>query len=324
MSDDAISAIAAKIDNIGQPEQEQPVEAQQPEEEVTELTADDTHQEATPNEGQEATEADIKNIASLAEAIEVEPEYIYGMEVPMGEGQPPVKLGELKDQYQNAIRDKTQLEQQLQQQREQLQQAEQGVNASQQLSQAEINAQAHIVALQQQWDKTNWQELETNDPGSAALYQNKLRQAHQDAQAQLNQATQQRQQYKQQNLVNEEHKLLDMVPEWKDPTVRKQEQDELKEYLLSQGVNAQQVAGISDALTVKLTRKLMLLEKQAAAGAAAVKKVHQAPKVLRGSGRFQKSNRPDVAKLRENVQNASPGQRSKTETEAVKQILGLK
>ena len=40
-------------------------------------------------------EGEVKNLSQLAEAIEVDNEFLYGIEIPMGDGQEPIALGEL-------------------------------------------------------------------------------------------------------------------------------------------------------------------------------------------------------------------------------------
>ena len=178
----------------------------------------------------------------------------------------------------------------LAQERAQLQQAAQAVMAERQQHQAQLAqvTQALGVQLQEQ-SRIDWQELLENNP------QEYLKQRHlfeqrqaalqvaQRAQQQAHaQAQQEQAQQSQQRLQSEHQALLDKLPEWKDADKAKAEQTKVRDYLLAQGFNDNEVGNVADHRAVLLARKAMLFDELQAKAAANAEKVKNlpAPKAL--------------------------------------------
>ncbi|WP_288082243.1 hypothetical protein [Pseudomonas sp.] len=148
-------------------------------------------------------------------------------------------------------------------------------------------------ALAEQNQSVNWQQLLETDPQQylqqkhlweqrqAALQQTYAQQQHL---ASIHQAEQQ--QRFQSHLQAQQQELLAKLPEWKDESKAKAEKVALREYLLSQGYDAQSVSNVADAKAVLLARKAMLYDQMISKAQVATKKVATLPsKVERpGSG----------------------------------------
>ncbi|WP_343735332.1 hypothetical protein [Acidovorax sp.] len=148
-------------------------------------------------------------------------------------------------------------------------------------------------ALAEQNQSVNWQQLLETDPQQylqqkhlweqrqAALQQTYAQQQHL---ASIHQAEQH--QRFQSHLQAQQQELLAKLPEWKDESKAKAEKVALREYLLSQGYDAQSVSNVADAKAVLLARKAMLYDQMISKAQVATKKVATLPsKVERpGSG----------------------------------------
>lgn len=313
---DPLKEIAALID--GQSEEvveEETVEAVELVSEEQDAVETEAAGEATEDQGD-----DIKTLGQLAEAIEVDAEYLYGIEIGMGAGQDSIPLGKLKDAYKEAVTDKQALEQQLQAQTEQLKTAQTGVSQNQALSNDMIEVKSQLAQINQQFNEVDWAEYEKQDPGAAALARQKFQEAFGQAQRQMGQLSQVQQQGRQESMREGAGKLLDAIPEWKDAEVREKERSEIKSMLMSAGYPAQAIVLEADPVATILARELIQLRAEKQTAQAAVEKVHSAPKVLKGRGKFAEKSGQKSAELKAKFKQT--GKRT-DELSAVKSILGM-
>lgn len=315
--------ITTEIDAVNNP-----VEEEIPNTELDESleTVDENQEEVEEVNSEEVREeVEIRTLAELSEQIEVEPDYIYSLEIGMGAGNDPVKLGDLKDKYQQKLQQESLWLKEKEALTQQVQQTQHMQSTAQQISKDMQTALSTKLALEQQYNSTNWKELEETDPGQAALYQQKLQAAHGQVMAQYQQAEIQHQQVMQQAqqnaLVQANQKLLQDIPEWNDATVRQTEVGDLTNTAKQFGFTDQDMSGISDPRVVMLLRRLTQLEKQAKISSEAVKRVQKAPKVLKGAGRkAPKVNNAD--QLIKKAKNAPRSVKRNAELDAVRAILG--
>lgn len=160
--------------------------------------------------------------------------------------------------------------------------------------QREQYAQA-LQSLQAQLDSAGeqpqeyWDNLYTEDP----MEYMRQREAYRDRkeatekvkaeQARLQQEQQQElMQQHQANLAQQQEKLLEALPEWKDPEVAQKEKSEIISYAQRVlGFSEQEVSNIADARGVLAIRKAYLYDELMAKKPAAQKKVKKAPKVTK-------------------------------------------
>ena len=84
------------------------------------------------------------------------------------------------------------------------------------------------------------------------------------------------------NLSQQQEKLLEALPEWKDPEVAQKEKQEIVSYAQrTLGFSEQEVSNIADARGVLAIRKAYLYDQLMAQKPAAQKKVKKAPKVTK-------------------------------------------
>lgn len=124
-------------------------------------------------------------------------------------------------------------------------------------------------------------------------FQQRLQQA-QTAQAYLQQQqTVEQQQYEAQRLAEEEKRLLDVLPEWKDQKVLERDQKELLSYLKGLGYNDQDIQGLnrSRASNIRIAVNAMRYEKLLAQAKSSAKRVENLP---------ARTERPGVASVQSN------------------------
>ena len=147
-------------------------------------------------------------------------------------------------------------------------------------------------ALQEQSKAVNWEQLLQTDPveylkqqhlaqsRQAALQQNYAEQQRVNAQIQAERET-----AHSRHLQQQQETLLAKLPEWKDEAKAKADKTAIRDYLSSQGFEADELAQVSDARSVILARKAMLYDQIVSKAQAAAKKVSTLPnKVERPGG----------------------------------------
>ena len=266
----------------------------------TEETVEESQEaEATmPEDDEESESVSIADLNELATAIEVEPEFLYNIKVPMADGMEPISLSELKDGYTQFKRGTTADLEALEEERAKFAEfREEQLNAIKQqaqLPQEIMAAQAKAIAIAQQYNSVNWDELEKQDPGKAALEQQKMATAYQTATGEYQQALgkfqeQQTQEY-QENLTQENAKLVKVIPEWNDGSVRTREQEEMRTFLKNYGYTDNEISGIADHRALKLARDLWRLKSQQTTAQQKLKKIAKIPKRVK-AGTVTKAER---------------------------------
>jgi len=299
------------------------------EEVVVEETQDevvDTTEDVEMDDGTEVEEVveetaeelmieDITTLNALSSATGMEMSEIYDVEIGMGDNQEPIKLGKLKDEYQLSVRDNRQLLVELQQAQTQGQQSQQIAGEIQQ-------AQQELYQVQKEYNDIDWERYENEQPGEAALSRQKFMEANQQAQYKVQQAQGYVDQQAQQSLQQSAGRLLELIPEWKDETTRKTEQNNIRGALITAGYTEQMLQHAQDPIAISLVRELLQLRAEKAGAGDAVKQVRKAPRVLRrANGQFAGNKDKNVTQLTQKAR--ASGQRS-DELAATKAILGIK
>ena len=138
------------------------------------------------------------------------------------------------------------------------------------VTQGEALVNTLAAEFQREFQGVNWSELAANDP---AAYVQK-RHAFDERQRTLALAVGQLQNAKaqqsaisaeetQQRLIEEQRKLIEKVPDWKDAKKAAAESAELREYLTGLGYEPEEVNGVTDHRAVLLARKAMLYDRMA-------------------------------------------------------------
>jgi hypothetical protein len=151
--------------------------------------------------------------------------------------------------------------------------------------------QAQLEGALNEQSRIDWNSLIETDPveylkqqhlaqqRQAAYQQNITQQQQLQAQLQAEQ-TDRMTRY----LIEQQQELLAKLPDWKDEAKAKAEKTALKEYIVTQGFDAQSVNNISDAKVVLMARKAMLYDQMISKAQVAAKKVSQLPQRVERSG----------------------------------------
>jgi len=265
-TDQAASLFAEMLD----PEREQP-------EQQAEGAEPAAPTEETPAEPQEAEQQDEPTYTVTIDGKEVE-----------------VPLSELKNGYQRQS-DYT---------RKTMEAAELRKQAEAETMRAHQERQAYAANLQrmqvqlegalQEQQQIDWQKLLESDPVEYLKQQHLFQQrqaAYQQNLAHQNQlmamAKAEQEQAHQRHLANQYETLLNKLPEWKDEKKLTAEKTALREYLVQEGFDTNEVSSISDARAVVLARKAMLYDQMISKASAAAKKVQNLPTKMERSGTGQ-------------------------------------
>ena len=150
---------------------------------------------------------------------------------------------------------------------------------------------ATVKALESQlaqYQKVDWVSLASNDPLEYPKHRaqyDTLVSAYQQAVGQFQQkagALTQRQQELRAEVIRAEYpKLLEKIPEWKDPAKYEQGAKEVRAYLLAEGAEPEAVDGLTDAVAVAIARKAMMYDRLVKSKIEKVKLARTAPPVTR-------------------------------------------
>ena len=286
--------------------------------EASEQVEDDTAEaQAEDDAGEPEGAPESYSVSSLAEAIGWEPGELYEVEVPLDNGQ-TVKLGELKNEHQNTLRE-------YEQTKAKLAEVEGSVGglagAGQQVSEEVMHAMSAREALIMQYQQVDWAQQEQADPGNAALLKQKYQSAYAQAEQAVQAAQQKEQHLRQEGLQVAYNKMLEMVPEWKDESVRSADHEQIRGLMREYGYDDGTIGAVSDPRALKLFRDYSRLraEKQAAEGS--IQKVRKAPRVLKGHKAAKPVVKADAKAMRRKIDQLPAGQQRGAELEAVKKLF---
>jgi len=293
------------------------------EEEINEEVIEDVEEEETSEEVPTEETDEVLTIKELAAAIEVDPEYLYGIQIGMGEGKDAVSLGSLKDSYLDSVKENDALKSRLEEQDGAMNNFNDMSAAGQNVSQELVLAFSEMDAIKKQFENTNWAEIEADDAGEAALLRQKFNEAFQQAEGKAQQAQSNQQHYQQQNMQRAATRTLELIPEWQDKAVRSADQQAIQTRMQEAGYAPEVIQSISDPIAISLIRKLVHLEAQAAGTAEAVQKVRKAPKALKVGGRKAPNTQKKTEALVKAAKTSNVGNRKKNELAAVKALMGM-
>ena len=281
---------------IMEPEEETPEteEAQPTEEEESQPEQEDESFE-------EESEEEVEEESEDTDERELEGEDLYAVTV-NGEEQ-TVTLDELVKGYSRQS-DYTRKTQELSEQRKGMEQYHNQWNAEIQQIQAErqqyVNALQNVVetsmGTMDQFANVDWETLKNDNPLEYITKRDEYRDTQErvrQAQFQQQQAYAAHQEESQRNhrrALNEEHgKLVAALPEWSEETTRKKLGGEIKEYALTQGYSAEEIASLLDHRSLLVLHKAMKFDK-ASSPEVVKKKVKNKPRVIRAGSPRDKSS----------------------------------
>lgn len=137
-------------------------------------------------------------------------------------------------------------------------------------------------------------------------HQNRLRAAQEERQRLANAQQQEHERALQQMLVDENRKLVERVPAWKDDTVRKAETSQMMDYAQKElGYTADELSQIYDSRLVDALQRLWRYEQTASPKSTARRKVKKAPKTVKsGARRPSKQETQQMQKARRRLKSS--------------------
>ena len=278
----------------------------EPEEETTETEeAQPTEEEESQPEEEDESfeeESEEEEVEESEDADEREPEEedLYAVTV-NGEEQ-AVTLDELVKGYSRQS-DYTRKTQELSEQRKESEALHNRWNAEIQQIQAErqqyVNSLQNVIETSMgnldQFSSVDWEALKNDNPLEYITKRDEYREAQdkvrqvQFQQQQAQQIHQQEAQRNHQRVLHEEHtKLVDILPEWREPDKRAALGKEIKEYAISQGYTPEEIASLVDHRSLLTIYKAMKFD-NASEPNIVKKKVKNKPNVIRPGSPKSKS-----------------------------------
>lgn len=158
-----------------------------------------------------------------------------------------------------------------------------------------------LPALKQQLEQQvqqepDWDALYERDPIEATKLERQWRQVKEQRQAQieaveaeqkrLNELRQSKMQAEKRRYMEEQQrKLPELIPEWKDAKRAEAEVKQIRDYLIGAGFSEQDVAKISNAQVVVMARKAMMFDKGQTVANKAKEQPRKGPKTLKAGSR---------------------------------------
>lgn len=271
------------------------------------MEAEEAEVETEAEGSEESEETPISSFSELVESQGWDPEWAKGLhlDVKINGEAGKAKLEDLINSYQiqgatearlNEAKEKTQS---LNQRQEELN--EKFAVAAEILS----DEKQTLDAEEAQLDSGN---LDKVDPAEYSAKKLKLQQRRGKLDQKIQKATRayqdtiqkneaERNQSLQAHLAQEQTRLVEAIPEWSKPGVAEKEGAEIFQYLVKQGVPAEEASNIYDHRQVVMARKAMLYDQSRTKTDVAKKKVATIPKVLKpGASRSpEKANQSKIA-----------------------------
>lgn len=300
---DEAAPLAASVEEISEETEEINEEVSEEAEETTseeetEEIQETEEQESEESESEETEEVPISTVSELLEAQEYDPEWFESLKVSVKvDGkESEVALKDLRNSYQiqqaaeSRLNEAKEIDSQAKAQHQELAEKSQALETR--FAEVSTLVEGAEKLFSEDFDKVDWNRLRRDDPAEYAAKKrdfddrkatiddlkskaSELYQQHAGEQSEVS-----REQY-QQYLQEENQRLLDRIPEWKDTETAKEEKTQLADYLMNQGFSKEDVQAASDHRLIDLARKAMLFDSNAVKTKTAMKKVAKVPKVTK-------------------------------------------
>jgi hypothetical protein len=185
-----------------------------------------------------------------------------------------------------------------------------------QIVDAAAGVKSYEAALQP-YANVDWVQLAQSDPIAYSQHRaqfDQLRDGFQQASGRLQQAfgaaQQIEQRISQQELHAQGQRVMEALPEWKDPQRMASDQGRIRKYLIAEGITDQEINTLADARMVLIARKAMLYDQ--AINAKKSKGTQTAPSALRPGAAPVRSNRQtQIVEATKQLHQAKDPQRRK-------------
>ena len=292
---DAQAAILSLMEPEGQTEDSNEVVENQSLENEGEVSEESEYEESDEDLDSDDDDAELLDDDEDYDSDEDEDSQPENFTVKVAGEEISVDLDELKNGYSRTA-DYTKKSQALAEERKQFSQDRDAVLLErQQYSQLLGALQQQLTAFDE--PAPNFDALYDEDPIEASRQERQYRQRTEQRQQKMqaiaieqqrvNDANAQEQQQQMRGLIqNEAAQLPDLIPEWKDEKVANKQREQLREYLINQGVAEEELGALVRANHIKVLRKAMLYD-QGQKRVRKAQKAGQGGKTVRSGSRQQ-------------------------------------
>ena len=327
-----ISSLLETVNNEEQKKEETP-EAVQTQEETLEVSDESQSQEGEQPESlaeeeieqsAESSEEDqgIESLNNLAEELEIEISDMYALNVNLSRGENlpdggAISLGELKTFYEkNADIDNLRAE--VNKREQDLQTRSDEISEVPQVSNELMQARAQVLAIQDQYNRTDWQGLRHTNQGEYAALQNDFRTQFDIAKNNETLASQAVETHLTETRRQQQERLFEAMPELKDETVRAQIDQQVQAYASKFGFTQKDLAKVEDS---RLMRLLITASKSEVAKTTAKEKQETKRIPVSNSPAARKSLPGRNASLKRLTEKARSTGQIKDQANAVAELL---
>ena len=258
-----IASLLAGEDNAPQKkrETEEPVEITQDENlEVSDESQPQEESLASETEEAEETQLedseDIETINNLANELDIDISDMYALNLNLGKSSNlpdggAITLGELKNFYESNV-DITELREGLTKREQDLQTRSDELSEAPQVSNELMQARAQVLAIQDQYNRTDWQGLRHSNPAEYSALQSDFRTQFEIAKNSENLANQAVETHLVESRKQQQERLFEALPELKDEKVRAQIDQQVQAYAGKFGFTPNDLAKVEDSRLMRL------------------------------------------------------------------------
>lgn len=276
----------------GEPETDAEAEQEQPEAAPDSV---DSNPEMTAEDEGPA----VSNLTELAEAVEVDTAFLYGLEVPMGDGLKPMTIGELKDAATHISRSNAELERE----KVAVEAMREKVSYDEEINELVTRLKLSREAFEQAAAYRN--EYAKKDAGAVALAVQEFNERIKKMEDEIEQkkleyqekASEREEQYK----AHERTLLRDKIPEWKDADVVRKDLEAIWSLAGEYGFTPQELGNLVDHRAIMVLRDLAKVKDRIAAARGVPKTVKKMklPKRLKSVTKTESTDAADQRRLQE-------------------------
>ena len=256
-----IASLLSGVDNAPQKKEETQEAVEEQQETVETSDESQSQEESLAEEVEQSAESSeeeqgINTLNNLAEELDIEISDMYALNVNLSRGANlpdggSLSLGELKTFYESnadidGLRaDVTKREQDLQTRSDEIQEVPQVSNEL-------MQARAQVLAIQDQYNRTDWQGLRHSNPAEYSALQSDFRTQFEIAKNNETTATQAVETHLVESRRQQQERLFEAMPELKDDKVRAQVESDVNTFASKFGFTQNDLAKVEDSRLMRL------------------------------------------------------------------------
>jgi len=266
--DNPINRIASLLGEDATPDKEETPKLVKKKKQETADTSDESHPQEAENaeslaeeevesaESSEEENEDVDTLNNLAEELDIGISDMYALNVNLSRGENlpdggAISLGELKTFYEKNA-DIDTLRDGIKTREQELQTKTTELSEIPQVSNELLQARAQVLAIQDAYNRTDWQGIRHTNPAEYAALQSDFRTQFEMAKNNENVALQTVETHQAESRVQQQERLFEAHPELRDKAVRAEMELGILDYAAKFGFSSDDVAKIEDSRLMRL------------------------------------------------------------------------